>query len=113
VIGLGDGPWGVAAGFSLTTPITALDILKVLLRPFLSILVAAAVTLAAWNFVGVLPHPPVRLILGNVIFFVIYILLLCFVMGQKDFYANLIREIGLWSRTPARARRESLLHLDA
>jgi O-antigen/teichoic acid export membrane protein len=119
VIGLSHGPRGVAAGFSATTillvlptilwairgtPITAFDILKVLLRPFLSILVAVAVVLAAWRFVDLLAQPFVRLLLANMIFFGVYTLLLCFVMGQMDFYAGLIREIGIWPLTKARSR---------
>jgi O-antigen/teichoic acid export membrane protein len=120
--GLGYGPNGVAAGFSLATillvlpamfwalhgsPITALDTLKVAMRPFLSVLIGAAVAMVSWNLIRNLDSPLLRLIAANTILFGVYGVVLWFVMGQKDVYLRLIREIGIWPLGGRRNRPDS------
>jgi PST family polysaccharide transporter len=110
-LGMRFGPTGVAAGFSVATtllafpvifwathgtPVTGFDALKVLVRPLLSILVAAGVTLLAWNFVQRLEPALIRLIVANVILFGVYACMLWFVMGQREVYAGVLRQIGIW-----------------
>lgn len=128
LIGLGAGPNGVAAGFSISTfllaapiilwatrgtGITAAGISKVVLRPLLSMLAAAAVTLAVWSSINLLAQPLLRLTFGNLIFFGVYTFLLFFVMGQKSVCANLLRQMGVWPFTKGRDGQESLQHSDA
>jgi O-antigen/teichoic acid export membrane protein len=111
VAGLSYGPTGVATGFSVTavllvvpviywatrgTSITAVDALKVVMRPFFSILIAAGAALIASNFAHSLAWPLLRLIVNNTVLFGVYAALLCFVMGQKEVYLGLLREIGVW-----------------
>jgi O-antigen/teichoic acid export membrane protein len=120
VTGLSNGPAGVAAGFSVTTmllvlptllwairgtPITFIDIVKVLLRPLLSILVAAAVTFAARKLVDLPAQPLVRLIFANTVFFGVYASLLCLFKEQRAFYAGLIRELGIWPLSTSTDRK--------
>jgi O-antigen/teichoic acid export membrane protein len=117
--GLSHGPNGVAAGFSIAalllvvpviawstpgTSITTADAFRVILRPLLSILVAAGATLAAWGFVHVLTPPLLRLFIANVILFGVYGIMLAFVMGQKEVYLGLLREIGLWPASRKQTR---------
>jgi len=109
--GLSYGPAGVAAGFSVAlalwvvpvifwatrgTPVSGIDTLKVLLRPLLSILIAAGATLVAWNFLHSLAPVLLRLIVANAVLFGVYTSILLFVMGQKAVYVGLLREIGFW-----------------
>jgi PST family polysaccharide transporter len=111
VAGLSHGPTGVAAGFSTTimllvvpvifwatrgTPVTALDALKVVMRPFLAALIGAGVTLGAWGFIGALTTPLLRLVVANAALFGVYALVLCFGMGQWSLSLRLFRELGLW-----------------
>jgi O-antigen/teichoic acid export membrane protein len=120
VLGLGNGPAGVAAGFSISTtllvvplliwatrgtPVTAADMFKTLFRPFLSILAAAAATLLLWRFVNLSGSVFVRLCLCNLLFFGVYGVLLGFALGQKDLYLGLLREIGVWPFTRRRDGR--------
>jgi PST family polysaccharide transporter len=118
--GLSYGPQGVAAGFSIAavllvvpvifwatrgTSITAADMLSVVVRPGLSILIAAGATLVCWNWVQVLDWPLLRLIAGNTILFGVYGIVLLFVMGQRDLYLGLIREIGILRFAGRRTKR--------
>jgi O-antigen/teichoic acid export membrane protein len=109
-VGLRYGPTGVATGFSVVTtllafpvifwathgtPVNGFDALKVLVRPLLSILVAAGVTLVVWNFIHSLSPVLVRLILANLVLFGVYAGMLWFVMGQKEVYIDLFRHLGI------------------
>jgi hypothetical protein len=53
-------------------------------------------------------QPLVRLAFGNVIFFRVYTFLLCFVMGPKNLYVDLLREMGIWPLTKMGGRRQPL-----
>jgi O-antigen/teichoic acid export membrane protein len=111
VAGLSYGPTGVATGFSATTvllavpviywatrgtSITAADALKVVMRPFFSILIAAGAAVITSYVARSLTWPLLRLIINNTALFGVYAVVLCFVMGQKEVYLGLIREIGVW-----------------
>ena len=119
VAGLPYGATGVAAGFSVATlllvvpvifwstrgtPITVVDTFRVVLQPFLSILISAGVTMAMWPFIQLLVSPLLRLFAANGIMFGIYGVLLWFVMGQKAVYLGLLRSLGVW---PLARRRMS------
>jgi PST family polysaccharide transporter len=116
--GLSYGPIGVAAGFSVAmvllvvpvvlwgtrgTSIAALDTLRVVMRPFLAILIGAGAALAASNFITLLTPPLLRLIAGSALLFSVYAVVLWLVMGQKAIYLGLLREIGIW---PLASRRQ-------
>jgi O-antigen/teichoic acid export membrane protein len=118
IAGLGYGANGVAAGFSVATvvlvvpvlfwatrgtSITGMDLLKVVMRPIVSILIGAGASLAAWHFVQLIPSPFLRLTAANAVLFGVYGVVLLFVMGQKSIYVGLLREIGVW---PSAARRK-------
>ena len=60
-----------------------------------------SLTLAVWSSINLFAQPLVRLMFGNIIFFGVYAFLLCFVMGQKNLYVSLLREMGVW---PPRGR---------
>jgi O-antigen/teichoic acid export membrane protein len=109
--GLRYGPTGVAAGLSLATvllvlpvilwathktPVTAVDTIKVIMRPFFSILIAAGSVLANWSFIYSLTLPLLRLIAANAILFGVYFVVFWFVMDQKAIYLPLLRDLGLW-----------------
>ena len=128
VIGLGAGPGGVAAGFSvatllLTVPtilwatrgtlVTAVDILKVIARPLLSVVAAAAATWAVWGFIRPLAAPLLRLTASSTLFLGVYAFLLFFVMGQKNLYFVLLRQIGIWPGCKMHQERESQQHSGA
>jgi PST family polysaccharide transporter len=121
--GLSYGPTGVAIGFSISTmilavpvilwsvkdtTITPLDELKVIMRPFLSILMGAGAALAASSFIQVLAQPLLRLIIANAILFGVYAIVLLFVMGQKGIYVELIRQLGVWPLARRRSSHQSL-----
>jgi O-antigen/teichoic acid export membrane protein len=123
VAGLSHGPTGVAIGFSVSTvlivapvilwsthgtSITAIDELKVIMRPFVSILFGAGAALAASSFTHVLAPPLLRLIAANTVLFGVYAIVLLFIMGQKAVYIELLRQIGLWPFTGRRRSEESL-----
>jgi O-antigen/teichoic acid export membrane protein len=121
--GLRFGPNGVAAGFSAgtmllavpviiwatrDTAITAIDTLKEIMRPFLSIAFGAGAALAAGGLTGLIASPLLRLVAENSILFGVYAIVLLFVMGQKTIYLGLLREIGVWPFT-GRGRLEGSL----
>jgi O-antigen/teichoic acid export membrane protein len=128
VLGLGYGPAGVAAGLSIATslsavpiifwatggtPVSGVDILKVLVRPLLSILIAAGVTLLAWNLIQSLAPVLFRLIVANVILFSVYTSVLWFGMGQRALYLGLLRDLGVWPLTGRRKKEKAVEHGDA
>jgi O-antigen/teichoic acid export membrane protein len=128
VAGLSRGPIGVAEGFSITTvllvvpvifwatrgtSITTVDTFKVIMRPFLSMLIGACTIMATWSLIHLLAQPIFRLIAANAIFFGVYIVVLWFVMGQKAVYLGLLREIGVWPISSWSRKKGSLAHGDA
>jgi O-antigen/teichoic acid export membrane protein len=113
VIGLPYGPKGVAFAYSTAmtiwlvphilwcihgTNISFGDILGVVKRPVLSAVVAACLAFAVQFQFGQSLPPLLRLVIGCGILFAVYVLMLLYVMGQKDFYVDLIR--GLASPSP-------------
>jgi O-antigen/teichoic acid export membrane protein len=120
VAGLGYGPTGVAAGFSVATvllalpvifwatrgtPITAADTLKVVMRPLCSIVIGAGAAIAAWNFFIHSVNPPLlRLTAANAVLFGTYIVVLGIVTDQRAVYLGLIQEIGIWPFSRRRAK---------
>lgn len=128
VTGLGAGPSGVAAGFSITTflsvapvilwatrgtPVTAFDILKVVLRPFLSILAGAAVTLAVWSSINLFAQPLVRLMFGNMIFFWRLCLPALLRHGAEESLCQFAARNGRLAMEGPGSRQESLQRSDA
>lgn len=118
VIGLPYGPKGVALGYSAAmalwviphvvwcvhgTVISSIDIFRVLSRPLISGIVAALPALALQIYFGQLFSPLARLVLGCLIFLIIYLGMLLYVMGQKAFYADLIRGMRKSSTVEAKA----------
>jgi O-antigen/teichoic acid export membrane protein len=107
-IGLPYGPKGVAIGYSAAmtlwivphifwcikgTVISGRDILKVLRPPLLSILVAGPLAFASqFLYHYLLPSLP-RLVLECGILMAAYFGMLCYAMGQKAFYLDLIRNL--------------------
>jgi O-antigen/teichoic acid export membrane protein len=108
VIGLGFGPVGVAIGHSAAlslwviphilwcikgTPVSAWDILRTLRPPLLSIAVATPLAFVSQLSYHDLFTPLARLVLGCTILMGVYITILCFVMGQKSIYLDLLRKL--------------------
>jgi O-antigen/teichoic acid export membrane protein len=113
LIGLPHGPNGVALAYSAAmalwviphiawcihgTEISSRDILQTVSRPFVSGIVAAALALGVRFSVGQLLPPFLRLALGGSIMLASYLWMLLYVMGQKEFYLDLLRELR--SRSP-------------
>ncbi|MFZ3215824.1 MAG: lipopolysaccharide biosynthesis protein [Candidatus Acidiferrales bacterium] len=112
LIGLPFGPKGVALGYSAAmslwvlpnivwcvhgTAISVKDILLVIRRPLLAGCVAGAFCLAMQLSFGGLLHALARLVLGVAAFGVVYLGMLLYGLGQKDFYLDVIR--GLRGRS--------------
>jgi O-antigen/teichoic acid export membrane protein len=106
VLGLPNGPRGVAFGFSaamtlLTVPLTVWgvrgtvisfrDVLGVVKRPLVSGILSAALAFAVQFFYGQSFSPLPRLILEGTVLLSAYVVMLLYVMGQKTFYVDLIR----------------------
>lgn len=106
--GLRYGPTGVATGFSLMMtlltvplimwakhgmPISSSDILHAVKPPFLSGIVSATLAVAVQVYVGESLDPLPRLIIGSSVLLISYILMLFFVMKQKDTYFEMLREL--------------------
>lgn len=109
LIGLPYGPKGVALAYSTAmtiwlvphilwcihgTNISFGDILGVVKRPVISAAVAAALAFAVQFEFGQPLPPLLRLVVGCGILFAVYALILLYVMGQKAFYADLIRGLA-------------------
>ena len=119
-IGLPYGPKGVAFAFSATmvlwlvphviwvvhgTTIPAWALFQVAGRPLLSAAAACAIAFVARRYFGAQP-PFIRLLLEGGIMVVTYSSILLFIMGQKDFYFELIKAIGTnYSLPPAAKER--------
>jgi O-antigen/teichoic acid export membrane protein len=106
VVGLPYGPRGVAFAYSAVmilclipliawathgTVISFRDILRVVSRPLLSGIVAAALAFGLQLLYGSLLPPLPRLVLGVTVVFSAYIGMLLYVMGMKPFYLDLLR----------------------
>jgi PST family polysaccharide transporter len=120
VLGLPYGPRGVAFAYSAFmilwlvphmawcihgTKITLGDIWKATSKPFFSAIMAAALAFTAQFYYGQLLTPFSRLLLGGGILGILYLWMLLYVMGQKEFYLDLLR--GLLERTSV-VREESV-----
>jgi PST family polysaccharide transporter len=113
VIGLKQGPHGVAAGFSIAmvalimpviwwakqgTLITVRDILGMAARPFLSVLAGAVGVLTVTSLTERLEPIFLRLILECSILFGVYLVVLLVIFNQAKVYIDLLRTTGLWPR---------------
>ena len=108
IIGLPYGPRGVAFAFSSAmtlwviphiawcihgTMISPLDLFQTVGRPIISGIVAAALTYGVELLYSQSVSPFPRLILGGSVLAGLYLWMLLYVMGQKVFYMNLLREL--------------------
>jgi len=113
ILGLPYGPKGVALAYSSVmtlwviphiawcvkgTVISLGDILRVVGRPLISGIVAAAVAFGVQFVFGPSLSPLPRLVLGMGVLLVVYALMLLYVMGQKAVYLSLIQ--GFKKRAP-------------
>jgi O-antigen/teichoic acid export membrane protein len=122
IVGVRFGATGVATGFSVGTlllvlpivfgatrgtSVSVIDTLRVVLRPFLSVVIGAGAALVMWPFTHRLASPLLRLFAENGIMFGVYAILLWFVMGQKAVYLGLFKEIGIWPFAGRRREQKS------
>jgi PST family polysaccharide transporter len=113
-IGLPYGFKGVAFAFSTATilwliphviwcvhgtTISAWDLFRIAGRPLLAAAAAAAIAFAALSYLGEPQSPFIRLFLEAGIMGVAYLTILLFLMGQRDFYFELLR--GIKSPSPS------------
>jgi PST family polysaccharide transporter len=111
LIGLPHGPKGVALGYSVAmalwvlphiawcvrgTAISFWDVIQILSRPLISGVVAVVLPLLLLLFSGPWLSPLPRLLIGVCAFIAVYLAMLLYVMGQKEFYSGLVRSL----RTP-------------
>jgi O-antigen/teichoic acid export membrane protein len=111
LLGLKHGPKGVALGYSVAmglwtlphiawcvrgTSISFTDVIKTLSRPLISGAVASIPPLALQLLYGQWLSPLTRLAVGISLFSAVYMVMLLYVMHQKEFYLDLIH--GLRSR---------------
>lgn len=116
LIGLPYGAKGVALGYSVAmmlwvlpnivwcirdTEISFRDVMLTLVKPLLAGALAAVLPLAIVLSWGHLLSPLARLSLGVTVFGAIYVLILLYVMGQKEFYIDIVR--GLKARPSVEA----------
>ena len=120
MVGLRYGPLGIAAGLSVATallvlpvifwaahktPVSAGEMLREILRPLLSSLIAAGTLLACTSFLQPLSSPLLRLIVANTLLFGVHFIILLFAMGQMAIYLPMLRDAGLW---PVLSRRRRI-----
>jgi PST family polysaccharide transporter len=106
LIGLPHGPGGVAFAYSAAmmlwviphiawcihgTIISPRDILQTVKRPLISGIVAAVLAFIVQLSIDQLLPPFLRLVLGGGVMLASYLWMLLYVMGQKEFYMDLIR----------------------
>jgi O-antigen/teichoic acid export membrane protein len=118
-LGLGNGPEGVAVGFSAAivlvsvpvilcakrgTLITGGDALRAAACPALSGVVGAVATLACRGVIDRLQPAILRLIVENSILFGVYLLILLLVLNQKETYIGLMQQTGLWPFSRAKLK---------
>ena len=108
VLGLPYGARGVASAYSIAmtlwlvphifwcvhgTPVRFSDVTRAMSRPLLAGLLTAAVCIGL-KMSGVLPAQPLlRLLVGGVVLVGVYLLILLYVMRQRDFYAGLLKAV--------------------
>lgn len=124
LVGLPHGAQGVALGFSIAmlllvapvmqwakhgTLITFKDMMRTAIHPAISILVGAALALAAGLMMRDVGSALLRLIVVTAVLFGSYGITLLFGMGQKQAYLDLFQATGLWRKRnpPANAAHES------
>jgi O-antigen/teichoic acid export membrane protein len=108
LVGLLYGPKGVALGYSIAlglwvlphiawcvhgTPISFREALDTLSRPLIAGVAAAMLPLALQIFYGGYLSALPRLVVGIVLFMSVYVGMLLYVMGQSEFYIELVREL--------------------
>jgi PST family polysaccharide transporter len=108
VAGLRYGPTGVAIGYSAAmvlliapmiawairgSPISPRDVVQAVRRPFISGIAAGAMAFGADLFLGTMLSPFPRLLLGVSVLLGSYLWMLLNVMGQKETYLDLLREL--------------------
>ena len=108
VAGLRFGPKGVAIGYSVSmalwviphivwcirgTLITFMDVVKTASAPVVSSLAAASVSMLGVAAFGHAMPTLARLLFSLSIFSLVYLGMLLFIMGQKDLYVGLIRDL--------------------
>jgi O-antigen/teichoic acid export membrane protein len=107
VVGLPYGPEGVALGYSVAmslltfpmiawaiqdTPISLRSILEAAKAPFLSAIVSAIPSAGVYLACSQL-SPLTRLLCSGTVLLLAYLIMLLFVTGQKQFYAELLRDL--------------------
>lgn len=122
VMGLQNGPEGVATGFSgamllLVVPvilwakhgtlITTRDVLGVVLRPFSAVLIGTAITVALKPWWQLLTPAILRLSVACAVLFGVYFGSLLFVMGQRDVFLDVLRQAPMWPFGRGRIRKQS------
>jgi hypothetical protein len=75
------------------TTVSLGDLLPAVGRPFVSAMAAVGITYIAQSFYGPSLVPLMRLVLGGVILVFVYMGILLWVMGQKELYLDLFREL--------------------
>ena len=108
LVGLPHGPNGVAIGYSAMmmlliipviswskngTPMTSADVWRALRSPLVSAIVAVACSLGVRVFITPEFTPPARLALLGSVMTCSFLVMLLYVMRQKVFYLDLIREV--------------------
>jgi O-antigen/teichoic acid export membrane protein len=108
LIGLPYGPSGVAAAYSAAmalwltphivwclrgTVISLRDVLEAIFRPIASGCVAGLCVLAFQFYAGACFGPLARLAFGGVLMSAVYVCVLLFVLGQRGFYLDLLRDL--------------------
>ena len=112
-IGLPYGPRGVAFAYSAAmtiwlvphilwclhgTIVAPRELLTPLARPFLSAVVGAIFAFAVQIYFSQLQFPLFRLLIGATTMTGVYLLMLLFVMGQKAYYLDLLKNLTSSSR---------------
>jgi len=119
VIGLSDGPTGVALGFSVAmlvlvapvvqwakrdTLITSMDMLRTAMHPLFSVVLGASAAMTVGWLMREVKPPLFRLTTVAVVLFGTYGVVLLFVLGQKHVYLDVLRASGLWRKPRAETR---------
>lgn len=112
-LGLSGGPNGVALNYSTAmvclaiplvfwatrgTSITVRDILRTLAYPTAALVLSAGAVLLVWPWITQLGPALLRLILGCVVLFGVYLSVLLFVFGQLPTYVRQLQHVGLLRR---------------
>ena len=116
LIGLPYGPQGIATAFSTAmvlflipclmwclhgTVISLRELLISISRPLTSAVISAACAFAFLQMAGDWSSPLVKLIIGGAIMVTIYLFVLLFVLGQRDFYHDLFKSLVGGSAAPS------------